>query len=67
MKLLHIASDSDRCIDEALVPVPDDFDRDSVLDEVESVVSEPYIKTVYRVEPLPGHVVGVAEYRNYYG
>lgn len=67
MKLLHIASNSDDCIEEALVPVPDKFDRDAVLEDMADVVKEPYIESVLIVGPAPGHINRLSEYRPYFG
>ena len=47
MKLLRIESDSEECIDEVLMVVPDEYDREMALDEVcFDDDGDPFIATV---------------------
>jgi hypothetical protein len=66
MKLLHITSDSENCIDECLMIVPDDFDKKYVLDEAESAGIElPTIESSIDVDP--DDFRNFSEYRTYVG
>lgn len=70
MKLLHIVSDHDNCIEEALVPIFDDYaksDLDEVLDEVGGIVKNPTVEAVYIVDPTQGHLMYLSDRRVYYG
>jgi hypothetical protein len=67
MLLLRIESDGSDAIDQALVVVPDDFDREFVLNQVADVVPNPTIVEQARIEAMPGFCGDFCEYRPFFG
>lgn len=68
MKMVHISSDTDSCIDQILMAVPDDFDKKRVLqDAEENGIPNPCIESVYNVFPVPGQFNRLDEYRVFWG
>ena len=67
MKLLHIASESDDCIEEVLIFVPDTFDWDTIKEDIGDIVKEPILESVLILSPAPGYINRLDEYRPYFG
>lgn len=65
MKLLKIVSEKENEIDQALVIVPDDYDRIKLLDDIADVIPEPTIEE--EVEIITNSEYQFDQYRTYIG
>lgn len=66
MKLLRITSDSENTIDEAIVLVPDNFDKSKLLhDAAENGIENPTIENT--IDVGSDDVYGMSEWRWYIG
>jgi len=75
MKLLHIMSGDEDCLEECLIPVGDDYSNDDcnarerVLEDAFNYggVEDPYIETIYSLATEADYTVSLNEHRVFVG
>jgi len=71
MKILHIMSDSENCIEQALIPVSDEASaeerRRALADASRMGVDDPCLEAVYEIAPAEGYRIELAEGRVFVG